>query len=477
MPFTLPPIYSHMAIPTSILQTPAEVIARQRAWFREGHTRDLDFRRQQLRSLRDALKRHEDAVIAALHRDLRKPPVEAYFFDVALTFNEIDTALKHLRQWAAPQRVPTPVILQPGKAYTQPEPYGVVTIIGPWNYPLGLILPATVNALAAGNTVVLKPSEMVPHTVAVLRQLVADALPPEQLAIVEGGVAETQALLAEPVDFIHFTGSPRVGRIVMEAAARHLTPVALELGGKCPAIVDVHTHLDQTARRIAWAKCFNAGQSCVAPDYLLVHRSVKEDLIGRMSQAFVEFLGKDPQQSPDLARIVNRQHHERLSSYLTGDIRHGGQTDPEDLFVAPTIIDVPDPDQHPAMEDEIFGPILPVIAYDELDEAIDFINRRPKPLALYVFSNRSHVQTEVLGRTSAGAVCVNDVMVQIYMTDLPLGGVGMSGIGRYHGKAGFDAFSNLKSVLRRSLLVDPPVRYAPYKLALDLVKPIMRWFS
>ena len=455
----------------------AALVAAQRQWFARGESRDPDFRRDQLRRLLAALDRYEAGLLTAMHRDLRKPATEAWLTDIATTREEAAKALKDLPKWVRPRKIETPLVHSPASAYQLPEPYGVVAVIGPWNYPVSMLLIPAIGALAAGNAVIIKPSEFVPHTNAVLAELLAEAFPPEQVALVQGAVPETQALLAQPLDYIFFTGSPEVGKIVMQAAAAQLTPVTLELGGKSPAILDQHVDLEVATRRILWGKCLNAGQTCVAPDYLLVHRKVKEQALDLMATHLHTFYGHDPQRSPDYGRIISLRHVDRLADLITGAVRLGGVVDRADHYVSPTIIEVDDPARHPAMQAEIFGPILPVIAYDTLDEAIAFINARPKPLALYVFTTRSRVREAVIARTSSGSVCVNDVVVQVGLSDLPFGGVGQSGMGSYHGQRSFETFSHLKSVMRRQFLVDVPGRFAPYRSPLALLRPLMKWLG
>jgi aldehyde dehydrogenase (NAD+) len=448
--------------PTSPIEAIPERVARLRAGFASGRTRPAEWRLAQLDRLRALLTENRDALVRALEADLRKPDPEGWLTDVGFTLGDLDVARKQLRRWMKPRRVATPLKLQPGRSWLQPEPLGVVLVIAPWNYPVQLALAPLAAAIAAGNCALIKPSEVTPHVSAVLAELVPRYLDPDCVAIVEGGVAETQALLAERWDHIFYTGNGRVARIVMAAAARHLTPVTLELGGKSPCLVDEDVDLDVTARRIVWGKFLNCGQTCVAPDYVLVHEARERELVERMAHWVHEFYGDLPQQSPDLARIVNEQHVDRLAKLLeSGTPVIGGQVDRADRWVAPTILrDVP-PDA-PVMQEEIFGPILPVLKVRDLDEAIAFVNARPKPLALYVFSRRQAVQDAVVERTSAGGVCVNAVLWHIGNEHLPFGGVGESGMGAYHGRHGFEAMSHLKPVLKKSTKADPKIGYPPY---------------
>lgn len=466
-----------MPVSTHTPSQVAALVAAQRQWFARGESRDLDFRQAQLRRLVAALRAYEAPLLAAMHQDLHKPPTEAWFSDLSNTLDEAEKAIAALPRWAKARPARIPLVHRPSSAYQVPEPYGVVAVIGPWNYPLSLVLIPAIGAIAAGNTVIIKPSEYVPHTNAVLAEMLAETFPPEQVALWPGAVPETEALLAEPLDYIFFTGSPAVGKIVMRAAAEHLTPLTLELGGKSPVILDQHVDLEVATRRIIWGKTFNAGQTCVAPDYLLVHRAVAAEALTLMQRHLRDFFGDDPQRSPDYGRIISERHAARLQAFLTGDIRTGGQVDVASRYVAPTLIAVDDPERHPAMQEEIFGPILPVITYDQLDDAIAFIQARPKPLALYVFSTRSRVREAVIAHTSSGSVCVNDVVIQVALSDLPFGGVGPSGMGHYHGQASFETFSHLKSVMRRTQWFDVPGRFPPYKTPLALLRTMMKWFG
>ena len=375
--------------------------------------------------------------------------------------------LRHLDAWMAPERVPVPVVLQPAKAVIRREPLGVALVISPWNYPVHLLLLPMAAAIAAGNTVIGKPSEVAAATSGAIARLVPRYMDPEAVAIVEGAVPETQALLAERFDHLFYTGNGRVGRVVMEAAARHLTPVTLELGGKSPAIVDRGADLDVASRRIAFGKFLNAGQTCVAPDYVLVHRAVEGALVERLAARVREFYGDDPRRSRDYPRIVNDQHFERLVGLLEAggfdQVVAGGadRAVPGERFFPPTILRGVSPEAL-LMEEEIFGPVLPVIAVDDVDAAIEFVNARPKPLSLYVFSEDRAASRRVLARTSSGSACVNTCVIQLAVPELPFGGVGASGMGAYHGRNGFETFSHRKSVLEKPTGFEPPLQYPPY---------------
>lgn len=449
------------------------IIQRQRDWFGTGQTKPVEFRLEQLHKLRQAIGKYQPALLEALKADLNKPPFEAFAFEVSAT-QELTYAIKHLRSWVKPQKVPVSIEQRPAKAQIYPEPLGVVLIISPWNYPFGLVLSPLVGAIAAGNCAVIKPSELAPQTSRVMAELIQDTFDPAYITVVEGGVEVSQALLEEKFDHIFFTGGTAIGKIVMAAAAKHLTPVTLELGGKSPCIVDREIHLEHAARRIAWGKFVNAGQTCVAPDYLLVDRTIKPALVEAIKAKIQEFYGDDPAQSPDFGRIINPKQFARLAELLhSGNIVTGGQTDPKSLYIAPTLLEGVSPED-PVMQEEIFGPILPILEYDDLNEAISLINAKPKPLALYIFSKNRQIQERILQATSSGGVCINDTIMQVGVSTLPFGGVGESGIGSYHGKASFDTFSHYKSVLVKPFWLDLKWRYAPYEGKLDFLKRILK---
>ncbi|MCT0201180.1 aldehyde dehydrogenase family protein [Synechococcus sp. CS-603] len=451
-------------------------LERLREPVRQGTTAPLAWRLQQLEGMAELLNSHEQAVLDALAADLGKPPVEAYFELVAVR-QELKLAQRRLRRWMAPRNVSLPLSQRPGRAQLIAEPLGCVLIIGPWNYPFSLSMQPLVSALAAGNTAVLKPSEHAPRTSALIAELAGRHLDPAAVAVVEGDGDTARQLLEMRFDHIFFTGGGRVGRLVMAAAARHLTPVTLELGGKSPAVVLGDADLAVTARRIAWGKGLNAGQTCIAPDHLLVEEAVRPALISALEAEFLRAYGPDPLRSPDLARIVNRGQFERLSALLEGarqrgQILAGGQSDPESLRIAPTLLAVDQADD-PLMAEELFGPLLPVLSVPSLAAAIARINDAPKPLALYLFSQSLSAQETLLAGTSSGGVCFNDVVMQVGVPELPFGGVGASGMGNYHGKAGFDTFSHHRSVLRRPFRFDLPFRYPPYGDRLGLIKRLL----
>lgn len=432
------------------------------ASFQSGVTRPIEWRRKQLEGLATLLEKHEEEISAALHTDVGKPSLEGWLTDIAASRGEIAHTLKHLKSWMKPKRVRAGIAAQPGRAYIINEPVGVVLVIAPWNYPIQLLVNPIVAAIAAGNTVVAKPSELAPACSTLMAKLIPQYV--EGVAIVEGGVDETTELLAHPFDHIFFTGSTAVGKIVMRAAAEHLTPVTLELGGKSPAIIDDSTNIAVAAKRIAWGKFLNAGQTCIAPDYVLITEKHRDTFVDLLIAAIGEFYGDDPQASPELARVVNQRHLDRLGGLLNdhgGTVALGGTADADDKYLEPTIVVDADHDSA-LMTEEIFGPILPIITIGSRQEAIDFVVARPKPLALYAFGEDRSATEAIVDQTSAGGVCVNHVLLHFTVPDLPFGGVGPAGMGRYHGKSGFDTFSNPKGVLRKGTRPDPSLAYPPY---------------
>lgn len=450
------------------------LILRQRAFFESGVTRSAAFRRERLRALLDALDSNESELLEALREDLGKPPLEAYTSEIGFLKSEIRHVSGHLDRWMKPVRRRAPALAWPASASIHPEPFGVALILGPWNYPLQLLLGPAVAAIAAGNCAVLKPSELAPHTSQAVVRLVGTAFEEDFLAVVEGGRETAVALLEEKSDVVFFTGGTEAGRAVMAAAARHLTPVILELGGKSPCIVCADAPLEITAGRIAWGKFLNAGQTCVAPDYVLVDRRISDGLIDALKQTIRGFFGDHPQQSADFGRIVNRRHFDRLTGLLgDGEIVHGGGFDAADRFIEPTLMRNPAADSA-VMREEIFGPILPVLEFDDLDQVLSGLRQQATPLALYFFSARRDLQQRILMETRSGGVCFNDTVSHILARELPFGGLGESGMGSYHGRAGFDAFSHRRSVLRRPFSFEPSFRYPPPRIALPSLKSILR---
>lgn len=450
-----------------------ELLQKQKDFFDTGTTKNIDFRLTQLKKLKQLIKTHESEIIQALKADLHKSEFESYATELFI-IREIDYAIKHLKNWTKPQKAPLPLKLIQYSAEIIPEPLGIVLIMGAWNYPFQLIIAPLVGAIASGNCAIIKPSELAPHTSNFFAEIISKYFESDYIAVVEGGIETSQQLLREKFDHIFFTGSPAVGKIVMAEAAKTLTPVTLELGGKSPCIVDTDINLKHTAKRIIWGKFINAGQTCVAPDYLLVNQAIKPDLIAALKTTIREFYSENPANSPDYPRIINQKHFEHLTKLLNnGEIIIGGDTKPEELYISPTLIDqisLTDP----IMQTEIFGPILPIIEYTDIETAIALINSQPKPLALYLFTRNQQLQKHILQNTSSGGVCINDIAMQFAVSSLPFGGVGNSGIGSYHGKASFDTFSHYKSVLKNSFWLDINWRYAPYKGKLSLLKLIIR---
>jgi len=452
-----------------------DVAERLRTTFGTGQTRPLAWRREQLQQLKALVNEHGDDFVEALQADFGKPTLEAWTTDVAIVAQECDTALKQLRRWTRPQRVKTPLQQSPGRSRIVREPLGVVLIISPWNYPVQLLLSPLVGAIAAGNCAVLKPSEVTPHTSAALAKWLPEYLDTNCFSTIEGGVPETTALLNQRFDHIFYTGNGSVARVVMEAAAKNLTPVTLELGGKSPCIVDKNANIDVTARRIAWGKFLNAGQTCVAPDYVLVHPDKEEELVAKIGEAIRAFYGDRPSETADFARIVNEKHHRRLAGLLkeSGDVVFGGELVEDDCYIAPTVVRNVKPDS-PLMSEEIFGPILPILSSKSLDESIAFVNEREKPLALYIFTEDSEAEEKVIAETSSGGVCVNAILWHIANPNLPFGGVGPSGTGSYHGRASFETFSHRKSVMTKPTRFDMKFLYPPYsRFKTKLVKRML----
>ncbi|SEG63179.1 aldehyde dehydrogenase (NAD+) [Nonomuraea solani] len=437
----------------------AEVMATARRRFDSGATRSLPWRITQLDALHRLLRENATLIEDALSTDLGKCPTETRLAETGVLLADIDHTRRHLRQWARPRRVGLPLSLWPATARLIPQPLGVVLVIAPWNYPVQLLFAPMIGAIAAGNAVILKPSELTPTVSAVLADVIPRYLDTDAIHLVQGGVPETTELLTQRFDHIFYTGNGTVGRVVLRAAAEHLTPVTLELGGKSPVWFDDDKHLDQVARRIAWGKFMNAGQTCVAPDYVMTTPDRVDTLIEALKRAVLDMLGPDAAQSPDYGRIVNARHHTRLLSYLEGaDVAFGGQADPETCYLAPTIVRMPAPvpgaSEPPLMSEEIFGPILPIVAMASSEAAIDYINAHDKPLALYVFSASRTTRESFVERTSSGGVGLDAPMLQAGIEALPFGGIGASGMGSYHGRYSFETFSHLKPVVRRSHTLD-----------------------
>jgi len=459
----------------------------QRKFFESGRTRDARFRRDSLARLEKAITGAENGILEALKSDLGKPAFEAWGSEIGPVLGELRFARRKMAGWMKQRRVSTPLLSFPGRSYIRPEPFGCVLIMAPWNYPFHLTLMPLVSAIAAGNCAVLKPSEFAPATARLMSEIVEKTFDPGQVTVVEGDAGTAEALLREKWDYILFSGSTAVGRKVMEAAAKNLTPLTLELGGKCPAIIAADADIAVSARRIAWGKFYNAGQTCVAPDYALVAESVREEFIAGLRKSITEFFGKNPAESPDYARIVNSRHFARLSGLMgggrvrlahggrdlapSGRVLCGGEMDRERLYIAPTVIgDVPAGGE--LMRDEIFGPLLPVLSFRDMEEAVRVVKSLPPPLSIYCFTRNPATMEGILGAVPSGGAIMNDTLVQMANPRLPFGGTGASGFGRYHGRAGFDAFSQKRGVLRRPFWPDFRFRYPPYKLPLGWLKKL-----
>lgn len=453
------------------------ILKEHHDFFETQATKSIDFRIKQLKKLKMGIKKYEDEIYAALKKDLRKNKVESYTTEIGFTYNSIEEAVKNLRKWARPKKVKTPIFLAPSKSFIISEPYGTVLIMGPYNYPFQLIIEPLIGVIAAGNCAVLKPSEVSPNVADVICRMTAEIFDADYIRSLEGGIETNTSLINADFDYIFFTGSVVVGKIVMQAAAKNLTPVTLELGGKSPVIVDKSCNIRDAARKIIWGKTVNAGQTCVAPDYVFAHQSIKNELIEEMKRALREFYGAEIQKSESLGRIINERHFNRLKAILEKDkekIVYGGQYDAEDKYISPTIIEASSYDAA-CMQEEIFGPILPIMTYDSLNKVIVSINKHPKPLALYLFANDKNVEAEVINKISSGGVSINDTILHLANPQLPFGGVGNSGIGSYHGEESFKTFSHRKSVLKKSSRVNIPLMYPPYsQKKLDIIKKFLK---
>jgi aldehyde dehydrogenase (NAD+) len=443
--------------------------------YRQQGAMPVALRKKRLQELKKVISQSGNEITVSLKADLGKSSFESYTTEVGFILEEIGTILRHLESWCEIKKVKTPISLLPGKSFIHPEPYGVVLIISPWNYPFQLCMSPFIGALAAGNKVVLKPSEFAPKTSAVIAKILTQVFSPDEVRVIEGGLDETQVLLAQKFDYIFFTGSPQVGKIMMKAAAEHLTPVTLELGGKSPCLIEKSANLDIAAKRIAWGKFLNSGQSCVAPDYVLVPRQLQTLLVEKLKYYIEQFFGQDVRSSADYSRIVNSRHFDRLNDLIIDEkVVIGGHRIREENFIAPTVMtDVDLSDK--IMQNEIFGPLLPLIPYDDLDQALGQILQLPKPLAFYVFSEDQQIQKDIISQIPFGGGCINDTVIHVANHNLPFGGVGTSGIGSYHGKKSFDTFTHYKSVFKQPSLVDVPLRYPPYSdKKLEWVKLFLR---
>lgn len=452
------------------------IFKNQKEFFESGKTINVDYRIKNLKKLNDIIKKNEDKILSELKKDLGKSNFEGYVTEVGILYDDINFHIKNVKKWISEEKRKSPIVYYPSKSYIYKEPYGVTLIIGPFNYPFQLVIAPLIGAISAGNTAIIKPSENSRNIALLLEKLINENFPEEYLRVVNplGGKETVSLLLDKPFDYIFFTGSVRVGKLVMQKAAQHLTPVTLELGGKSPCIVDSDAKLKLAAKRIVWGKFLNAGQTCVAPDYLCVHKSVKDELLKLIINEISIQFGENVRNSEDYPRIVNKSSLERLSGYLNdGKIYYGGNIDEDNLYMEPTLIIKPDLNS-PLMSDEIFGPILPILVYEDLDNVIKFINHREKPLALYYFSESKKKIKYVLTSTTSGGVTINDTIIHVANPNLPFGGVGNSGVGKYHGKESFETFTHNKSVMKRGTFIEFNIRFAPYKNKLNLVKRIMK---
>ncbi|AAO05202.1 aldehyde dehydrogenase [Staphylococcus epidermidis] len=447
-----------------------------KAFFNTHKTKNLKFRKQQLKLLSKNIKNHENELLDALYKDLGKSKVEAYATEIGMLLKSIKLMRKELKNWSKTKQTDTPLYLFPTKSYIKKEPYGTVLIIGPFNYPVQLVFEPLIGAIAAGNTAIVKPSELTPHVAIVIKDIIEDTFDEAYVSVVEGGIEETQTLLSLPFDYMFFTGSEKVGKIVYEAAARKLIPVTLELGGKSPVIVDDTANIKVASERISFGKFTNAGQTCVAPDYILVQRKVKNDLIKALKKTITEFYGENIEKSPDFGRIVNQKHFNRLNDLIQihkDNVVFGGNSSKEDLYIEPTLLDNITNDNK-IMKEEIFGPILPIITYDNFDEVLEIIQSKSKPLSLYLFSEDENMAHRVVEELSFGGGAINDTLMHLANPNLPFGGVGSSGIGQYHGKYSFDTFSHMKSYTFKSTRLESSLFFPPYKGKFKYIKTFFK---
>ncbi|EYE88911.1 aldehyde dehydrogenase [Fervidicella metallireducens AeB] len=452
----------------------SKVILKHKEFFEAGVTKDVNFRLEQLKKLKKAVEDREKQIMDALCKDLHKSEFESYLTEIGVVLSSINYFLKHLKKWAKVKKVRVPLNQIGSKAYIYHEPYGTVLIIGPSNYPFQLVFEPLIGAIAAGNCVILKPSELTPNTAKVIKEIITETFDENYISIVEGGKEITRDLINERVDYIFFTGSVAVGKIIAEAAGKNLIPCTLELGGKSPCIVHNDGDLEVAARRIVWGKFVNNGQTCVAPDYLLVHKDVKNDLLAKIKKYIIEFYGESPITNNDYGRIVNHRQWERLINLIDKDkVFYGGEYIEEELYISPTIIDNVNWEDK-IMKDEIFGPIIPVIQYDSIESIIKKIKEREKPLALYIFTNSKDIERKIINEISYGGGCVNDTLFHLVNPNLPFGGVGASGIGAYHGKTSFETFSHKKSIMKKTTLFDFNIIFPPYRNKLKIVKKLFK---
>ena len=452
-----------------------KLVENQKAFFLTGKSLNINYRIKMLKKLKNEISINEQAISNALKKDLGKSHTESYMCEIGLTLSEITHQLKHIKKWSRPKHYSTPFSNFPGKSFSIREPYGCVLIMSPWNYPFLLCMEPLIGAIAAGNCCIIKPSAYSPFTSSIISEIISKVFPPEYVSVVQGGRSENNALLKQPFDYIFFTGSVNVGKQVMEMAALNLTPVTLELGGKSPCIIDKDCNIKIATKRVVFGKFLNCGQTCVAPDYILVHNSIKDDFIKELNESIKTLYGDNPLDNPDYGKIINEKHFNRLLQLIEQDkVISGGTYDAKRLKIAPTLMDnVTEKD--PVMQEEIFGPIMPIISYDNINEASRFINGRQKPLALYIFSNDKKVQEHFLKHVSFGGGCINDTIMHLATSNLPFGGVGNSGMGSYHGIHSFNTFTHEKAIVKKYFYMDVPLRYQPYtKFKNKLIKVFLK---
>lgn len=459
------------------MNTIPDIISSQREFFKSQKTKDLDYRLSLLRALKVEILANEQAVIGALNKDFKKSEFEGYLSEFGIVISELNFAIKNLKRWAKPKRIKSSLLTFPSKDYLYPEPFGTALIIAPWNYPFLLAMEPLIMAIAAGNTVVIKPSELTENTSKLITRIIKNVFPKTIATSIQGGVEISTELLAQKWDYIFFTGSTHVGKIVAQAAAKHLTPVVLELGGKSPCIIDDSVNLKLVARRLVWGKLLNGGQTCIAPDYVIAKSNIKEDLIAVLKTEINKQYGENPENSLDFPRIINKNNTKRLETLLQdSNIVFGGKINVNECYISPTLVDQPSLNSQ-LMQEEIFGPILPILTYNTEEDIEHIIWNLEKPLSLYVFSNKTSFIKSTIKKYSFGGGVINDLLIHFGNHRLPFGGVGASGMGKYHGKHGFNTFSNTKPIVKRGNWFDPSFRYAPYKGKMSLLKLVFKYFG
>jgi aldehyde dehydrogenase (NAD+) len=457
--------------------TQNEILENQKKFFESGKSRDINFIERKLQQLKNSILKNEEVIYSALYKDLKKSKFEAYISEIGILISEIDLVIKNIHKWSKPKKVRSSMLNFPSNDFIISEPYGCTLVIAPWNYPFQLAISPIISAIASGNTVVLKPSEITKHTGEIIKTLLSDIFEENHLKVVLGGIPETTQLLNLRWDYIFFTGSVEVGRIIAKAASKYLTPCTLELGGKNPCIVDSTANLKLSAKRIVWGKFLNAGQTCIAPDFILAHESIKSKLIDLLITEIKNAYGIDPEISKSYPRIVNSNNFERLRAIVKGEIvLYGGGTNSDDNYFAPTLVDSPS-ENSKLMQKEIFGPILPILSFKNINNIDKIIKPLEKPLALYIFSTNKNFYNSIMTKYSFGGGAINDTMIQFGNSRLPFGGVGESGIGAYHGKYSYETFTHKKSISIKSNWLDIPIRYAPYDGKLNLLKKVFKWLK